>query len=1161
MTTEKPVLHNISREKQKKISRLLHADGNLRNGINSLKKQFPLDEFSSIINSTFKRNTVYFSALVGNPFPDVYSKISKNKRLIYLNPIAEIYWSSAILSLFIEKLSQFVTQKSKFENNYIFGEYEAALETLNKIEEDFGTSIWLLENKIQLLQLKNGVKEQKDFLETIISQKGIDSWVAYLGYMFSYRSENNVSLKTLEEYMFDLKKENSLPKELIDYIRYQIIPYDLTQIEFESHVINFSDLSTVVDKYHCFISMSLLYLIKQEDSPTNPTLYALENLQSINDPTIDRILEIFGRKAKNPEKILNTLEVFDLYTEGNYKNVIEILDQVLTNNPASPHFYEVYVRAAEYIEFKDFPFPKHSLLYKILSGIRSVLHLSENYTNAVSELIKTALSCPHQDISLQISAFISRTHTFVQVEKFSELDLYWAMSSNYCNPWHVDIFSDFLNTKVVFDDLMKVSPQSKALKLRSFLGLDFEEGKRSIESLNLPIDRTNMYLGHLAFHNKNYDEAICYYSSCKNITNVINNLEASRYLYKSLFENKKYQDCIELICDAYIKNNQSYTIFETEKLIEVITNYENQLEDCGLTLPITLQILAKHVDSKLETHISSALEDFLSQEELVSPSKINDLIETYPLNRVIYFLHHVCTVRTMEDALLFETYEEIQSERIAICQILMELDRRNSDIYSQEIKTLIHDAEVSVSMAIVDESKVYVDIDGVKQIAGSFLKDQYERYLLLLEIPNLTYQASSITKKMEKVLLKDKASSDQKILSIPSTEKESLFADMYSELLRIFVYSPEYGLDAHVGTQIRHGKLLGQLRSAIAVKELLTAKIQDSDNYQKNQYWKQKLSDITEKDFEIIDKHLARFSKKVDSLLNEVNYGWVAIKSETTTQGIFDFEADQVGQITLMESIFPSTSYEEFVDILVEDYWVNTERCMSSLRDKLNGSFLNQIHQAFNTLSTNLESLPQRDKLSLLMDSVAEARADFQVALEAVVSWFKRPKIILGTTFSLALAISVALKQIQKCYAKHPINLKSKIDLDYQFRPESLRSLVEIFFVLFQNAIIHSKIQDDIVSISLEAKADDGDLIISVENGIALITDIQSLTENLKQAEINYAHDTAMLKARLEKGSGLSKIWRISQYSLKTEHSIQLNLIDHKTVRVTLHLNDSNLKA
>ena len=38
---------------------------------------------------------------------------------------------------------------------------------LNKIEESFGHSIWLIKNKIALLQLAQGLEEQKKYAQSI----------------------------------------------------------------------------------------------------------------------------------------------------------------------------------------------------------------------------------------------------------------------------------------------------------------------------------------------------------------------------------------------------------------------------------------------------------------------------------------------------------------------------------------------------------------------------------------------------------------------------------------------------------------------------------------------------------------------------------------------------------------------------------------------------------------------------------------------------------------------------------------------------------------------------------------------------------------------------------------------------------------------------------
>lgn len=71
----------------------------------------------------------------------------------------------------------------------------------------------------------------------------------------------------------------------------------------------------------------------------------------------------------------------------------------------------------------------------------------------------------------------------------------------------------------------------------------------------------------------------------------------------------------------------------------------------------------------------------------------------------------------MDTSSEFYSSNELYEERIKICQILIELDSRNHDIYSNQIKEYTAKLFINKKMSEIEQSKIYVDIEGIKKIS------------------------------------------------------------------------------------------------------------------------------------------------------------------------------------------------------------------------------------------------------------------------------------------------------------------------------------------------------------------------------------------------------------------------------------------------------------
>ena len=100
-----------------------------------------------------------------------------------------------------EKINLFISKSEQFNNLLLYAKYEEASNILNEIKYELGLSHWYIENKLLLLSKMNGLKEQKEYAETI--RKELPNASALLVYHFSQKLENELSY---EQYDKNFKK-------------------------------------------------------------------------------------------------------------------------------------------------------------------------------------------------------------------------------------------------------------------------------------------------------------------------------------------------------------------------------------------------------------------------------------------------------------------------------------------------------------------------------------------------------------------------------------------------------------------------------------------------------------------------------------------------------------------------------------------------------------------------------------------------------------------------------------------------------------------------------------------------------------------------------------------------------------------------------------------
>jgi len=1049
------------------------------------------------------------------------SSFSERRRLEQITTLGELSWTAGILSCFTSELAQFVAERDVFYRDFLHGSFEAAEAKLTEIVRRFGHSIWSIDQKLKLLQASGGLKAQKDYLEEVISTKGLAFMVGWMAYHLSLRAENTTSPAMVE----DILAEAGLTgvQSLLDYTRSHISTYDLTLINDPGSVLSLQQSSPIVDQFETFVSMALVHASKGGvDVPDAAFIELLKPLEVVGDQRLSNLIGYLGMSV--PEGSESTTDAMDCYTRGAYDITIRSHEDEL----------ELCARAHAFLGSDAEALSKANVRDEVVWLMHDVLTATPESAQSVSRLEKIAILYSGCSLSAQIISFLERPSNYVTNPSITSLSKYAILSTSLSNPlnaWMLDQADGGQWLQIS----LKANEESNSARLQRALAqhdLDLLNSIRQIDE-----SRKHIYTGHIQYLSNDFEAAAGSYQQVADGGGAYSSAVAVRYLYDALFAQGRTSDALDLLVPHLLQNPSRSSKYPLGDLAKRCMKDAELLS--SMAFAVLLHLASRFDDRKWERDLSDVYENILTKHGAERPSELENDGLGVDTAVLIYFLRHVCVPRILSDSTSFDSVDEIDSERIAICQSLLTMDAANAASYLSEIRVLTRDAEVAGLLHKIQTSLIYVDEDGLRELMHPAISPLLTRLHILMKSPDIAYQAEKMTKRLEEMLSHSNKGGEFKALSLPATEVAGLFRSMLVSVVSEFAGGPAYGLDTHLSTTIRHGAFEGELRSPLAIENLLC--IRDESKKWMDSEWRKELADLSGQDMEHVEKQLQRFTDKFDDLVQ------VYLKEKLhvrlvggSTRAMFNFDTKPAQEKALLDSLTVETDYTAFMDKILAFCWQLTSHSLEAIRSDLEDGFNQSMNLAFDSLVKGVELRVEHERVASLVDAVARARTAFQVALANVVSWFQLPSDLSREPFDFDLAARIALQQVNNCYVSTPLTVTFDIRVHDMLDGTLLDGICEVLFILFQNVILRSGLEREGMMAELNISEVDGDVVVNCSNLLGTHLDPSEVAAQALIASSRYEKDSALSAARKEGGSGLSKVWRICEFDLGKKSALNL---------------------
>jgi len=1041
---------------------LYSKDYNKRLLFYNLKTEYTLEEQRYIIAKLPK---MFLSLVYKNPFAKKNQDLGKGNKSYIKSFNTEINWMILLFTKYHKQVNNFLAFKTTFESSILLGKYDEAEHVLNSIKK-ISFSFWGLENKFLLVQLQKGLKYNFELKDSSKTKKNVAAEYFFLNHFFSYKVEDDVSYFSYENSL-ELSLQDVDPV-YVEYINYRLNPtkYNYQKINDLLYVTsNFS----IIDKY--LLCRDLFYYLSINESESeNLNKIKLNNLDiKINDELIKKSISFKNLSFQNDSILYNQkyLSLIDNYTIGNYTEVIINGKKFLAENPSCFSVLELYIKSHIYLKKKVEKITvADSLINNILIQSDIVIRKKKKSNDSLIELLTIANSISTFDLSKELLSFIANNYN----EEFTDFSLKKDfIYSKFYDPVSYSIFDSQNQNKYL-------SSFKNNITANFFLQIS----NRKFSNLNdkIPLYRRNFQIAQKHYIDENYKE--CYLI----LENLIPKIKEINYLYEFLliylFDSyvaiKMYNKAINLFVKTFLNKPQLAFRIKIKELGQILIKLKwKNIDHSNINFPIFMFLV------DLETHTKFIAYDlFMRTQNESLPSKLFKNIETeYSLNK-IYFLKNVCNEKVISKKVrIFKNSNDVLKERIAICQVLLKSDKENFKEYNEEISEITQILTVKQRVKEVDESKIYVDEEGILNSELDEVKKSFNRYIKITELLNKS-EISSTSFSVEALIeILNRSSKNLR----KSDLQIDLFIELYLEIRNKFLFSNKFGLEYYISQRIRHGTIIGQIRKQFKEYNLVTTKNSKTNEYLSNKYWLNNLENLNKQQQLNLDVRLKEFSGVIDYVINELKNEFIQIKTEdkkTAQKGWFSFEYSNKQNDYDLQSIHyykfrDIDNLEDFVRGMFKILWVNTEFNLENIRKNISVGIKRILVEELDNFEKDLKKIiPDSKTNNKIYRNIADCRTKVQDDLDYISRWFNKSKNY-AIDFTIDDALATSLQIIKNIISPSNFEIKKESNVKCVIKGYYFTHFVDLVKIFLTNIYDYNKennLEDiyPLVTVSEESK-------------------------------------------------------------------------------------------
>ena len=908
-----------------------------------------------------------------------------------------------------------------------------------------------------------------------------------------------------------------------------------------SQLLNIESCYALIDRYLLFIKVLEYLAVVAFDCNRDTVRFALDAIgHDIDDPRLRMLMTICtGSVAVSDlNRSTQTNALLDSYTRGDYHQVRGQSRARLDETPEHFEFYELYCSAL--IHMGQLPLAavgRPSLRDELIEDVYNVMACTPRAPDALLRLEKAAYSFPDSTLGSQLFAFVALQRP--QQDSINAVVLR-EVNASVVTPRLSQAFLTTERSQHFWTSLEETG--GATLTTRLFQAQD--TGDPSIAEV--PEPRRLAYVGATQLRDGQHNAAIATYNCLKKQSRGNPLLE--RHAFKGLFEGYLSTGEIiparDLLLDTYFARRELLASVSLSSVMAFYDELGGPQYSADFQWAVLQAICYEKDGSPADNKKLFVLQDaFVAAAGASRPSRV-----TPPSNKAlmpcwVYFLRYVCVPEILDSSIDYASSDDLEEERIQLCQRLLALDSTNADAHSTEIRRLTQARAVRDSVHQVDSSKVYVDTAGITKSLDRVFYESFDRYRQWYRLEErLRYSIFTVDVKGRRVTrIADVVQLDAVV---------ELFNALFSELRDRYISSNEYGLDSYLSLRIRHGTLAGQLRRLFEERRIITTFDTSTNTYQSNGYWMGRFAGLT--DTARLDGRLAVFSKRIDDVIDDVKRNWIQIRSATRPEGLFDFEYDNAELASLYLQYCDIDELEDFIAVCIEELNARATRVLSGVRSAIRENLRNTLIEALNELETDVIRSLYGEHRSEFRACIGQCRTETQQELELIAGWFETVGDVAMPDYELHHVVATSVEMLRRTSPETTARPVTTHDARFRLPGGTFTYVVDMVYIPLENAAKYSPDGAPGVCIHISEKA--GRAAITISNPLPSDANLALLEDLAHELHVRVNESGASHAVRREGGSGYYKLGKLIHVNLP---ALQIEVViavdrEHRTFNVTL---------
>jgi signal transduction histidine kinase len=1132
------------------------------NGLAKFRRAASLDLLRAT-SSQFANHAGYRAITLKSPFPKKINELPTSGFLYMTSFAKELAWLAGLIAAYGTKISKFVASKEAFERLYLVGDYSSGSELLNSIEHEFGFSCWLTQRRMDLLSQTSSRSARNRYMSDTLKNGGPPA-ARYLISWFGYRASEAVSKREFDRYI----NETAPLDSGLNYILYADSGlYQPLSLEDAAGMLSWSDVLPIIDRYQIMID-ALQALISSDENGVEELDDLVSNIEFISkrvsDSKIERIrFSISGNVASfDIDPILNDMNE-SLFLEK-YREVVELYKA----NCEIKTVERLHVALSAHIQIErrapvwsDWSIDEKTIFGRIAADLYEVMQFSDEATDSRLRLEKLILNHASYAWASSLSLVLERQYHDERIKNAKLTQKINALRCTsdqpllaFCLPQkdraklYLDSLSAFGHCEVQADTFKYIAGFNDCLiqQLPDYSS-QYAKALRLVRSREIRLASEAL-------------EKLITIPAAETRSN-----EARLLLVECRLEEGDVAQACELAADLFIRCRYFGLVLPVQALIsKIMVSHNEPLAKSStrgrVSVSIIFDIYSRFVAADRDAERADSFNDVLRRYKVTKASELALSPQEIDRSQLIYFLRYICVSQVMDQSLILDGTRHVEDERLAILQSLIELSSedgsQNFDSFKDEIREIRTKQVVKDMTLKLDQSKIYVNVDGIRRSIDVQLRETWTRYKHML-----AQARTAPADEMDRITLSANNDSGIVVLTLntPYSERTSVFNRMIAEIRDQFTLNKEFGLNSNLSANIRHGYVLRELRAPLVNRNLVTNRVSQEKGYHSNLHWSDRI-DEDEPDFKaLLDEQLNSFSAKIDEMIDHINRVLLRIRTDANPDGLFNYNLSESALAALEPVWGAAEQYDDFMNAVIDAMWTATEHNLKNVRGRLLGDVLQKFVDAIDELGSSLESLGLSRRIPAMNDALLMAKADMRAAIERVASWFTLSAAHEYADFDLEIAFQAGIASVKSYYAD------LSIVHTYHHEPGSimllgwsLPAVARLFFQILDNAAQHAGKGRRELSIDVTAEHQNGTILIKITNDLPDELSRDDLKVRIGTINADYGQAKAMDMIGEEGGSGYPKIWKLLKADLRRDHDIHVSLEQDK-FKVEILLNSTGL--